>query len=432
MNKNRAKINFCLVSVLLLIALVLCFASFKLPASNNDYNGMFNSISATNDITNGYYAEYSIKSDDAGDKEINQTIGKMNDILYSQGFSNVNVYRMGQKIRAEVNKADNAVNILNIIGDSKSFFISGTEADTIEESELASYDIIGTDVKSAQFTTQYNLDEEYNGITIFFTKSGAEKYHELTRQVSATESSKVFFYIDGQKQTSLSVEESTDDYLSFYSKGYTKDIAQNFALQIIMASTGVNIEISSYGTTTATVGNSALVSSLCILLVLLVAMLVLFPVFFGELGLVADLSILIGAVVSIFLLQSLPMVTMSIAGIVGAIFGFGIMGICHAMYLQKMKNEFYYLKRLPLSAKTAFKKSWLKILDICSITFIGGVVLGIWNIPFVSTFGIGLAVLAFVTLFMSVVVFKDFITWYININSKNYKKVKFTKGEENE
>ena len=74
MNKKRAKINFCLVIVLLAIALVLCFASFKLPASNDNFNGFFNSISATSDISDGYYAEYDIKTEDASDKEISELI----------------------------------------------------------------------------------------------------------------------------------------------------------------------------------------------------------------------------------------------------------------------------------------------------------------------------------------------------------------------
>ena len=435
MNKKRAKINFCLVIVLLAIALVLCFASFKLPASNDNFNGFFNSISATSDISDGYYAEYDIKTEDASDKEISELILKMDDILYSQGFSNANVYQMGNKVRVEVNSASNAVNILNIIGDPKTFYISGTEAETIEESDLASYDIVGTDILDAYTTVQYNLDEEYNGITIMFNKSGAEKFHELSKQVSAKENEddrKVFFYIGGEKQTSLKIEESDNDYLSFYSSGYTKSVAQNFALQILMSSTGVNVEISSYGKTTPTLGMSGIITGLCILLTLLIAILILFPVFFGDLGFVADLSILTGAVASIFLLQALPIVTMSVSGIIGAIFGLAIMGICHAIYLFKMKSEFYYLKRIPLSAKTAFKKSWLKILDICVITFIGGLSLALWNIPFVSTFGVGLAVLAFISLFNSVVILKDFVTWYININSKNYKRLKFKKGDSNE
>jgi len=435
MNKKRAKFNFCLVAILLVVALVFCFASFKLPASNDDYNGLFNSISATSDITDGYFAEYNILTEDANQKDIGELILNMNNILYDQGFANVNIYKMGNKIRVEVNKADNAVNILSIIGEPKSFFISATEADTLEEADLASYDIKGTDIKNAYSSTQYNIDDEYNSITIEFNKSGADKYHELTRQVYAKEEAnrKIFFYIGGAKQTSLPVQSvSSDSSLSFYSTSYSKELAQNFALQILMSSTGVNVELSSYGTTSATIGMPAFVSALCILLVLFIAILVVLPILFGDLGFVADLSIAFGAVASIFLLQALPIVTMSLTGILGAIFGLGIMGVCHFLYLNKMKSEFYYLKRLPLSAKTAFKKSWLKILDICLIPIISGISLGFWNIPFVSSFGIAIAVVAFVSLFNSVVILKDFVTWYITINNKNYKRVKFTKEAGNE
>ena len=323
-------------------------------------------------------------------------------------------------------------NILNIIGSPKTFFISGTEKDTIGEDELEDYAIVGTDVRNAFSTTQFNLDTEYNGITIEFTKAGTKKYHELTRQVAATEASKIYFYIGGEKQTSLEIEESTNDFLSFYSSGYDKNVAQNFALQILMSSTGVDVEIVSYGLASATLESRGVVTSASIFVSLLLLLLILFPVFFKQLGLVADLSVVLGVVFAIFFLEALPVVAMSIAGAVGCIFGLGLLGAVHAMYLNKMKKEFMYLHRLPLSAKTAYKKYWLKVLDICSITFIGGLVLAVWNIPFVSTLGVCLAVFSFVSVFEGLVIFKDFVTWYVTINNKDYKKVNFKKGDINE
>ena len=156
------------------------------------------------------------------------------------------------------------------------------------------------------------------------------------------------------------------------------------------------------------------------------------PILFGDLGIVADLSILFGGVFMIFLLQALPFTTGSIATIFGALLGMGVMIVCHIIYLNKIKSEFYYLHKMQLAARTGFKKSWLTNLDICVMTFIGALSLAFWNIPFVSTFAIGLATAVFVALFNTIVLLKDFVTWYVTINTKNYKRVKFTKGENNE
>ena len=79
MNKKRAKFNFCFVVVLLAISIALCFASFKLPGMSNDFVGLFNSISATNDITEGYYSEYEIKTDDISNDDVSNVLSKMND-----------------------------------------------------------------------------------------------------------------------------------------------------------------------------------------------------------------------------------------------------------------------------------------------------------------------------------------------------------------
>lgn len=443
MNKKRAKFNFCFVTILLALAVVLCFVSFRLPASNNDFAGMFYAIDATGDIATGYSAVYEIESDDVTDEDISSTVEKMRSILLSQGFSNYNVYRMGDYIKAEVNSQDGASTLLGIIGDSKTFFISeksnteeksGSDGKMIE-ADLGQYDIVGTDVKATSTMVYYDLDKQNNGIKIEFTKSGAEKLKKLSERVvalSGNSTGDIYFYIGGEYQTSLSISQSSQDYLSFYSASYSEENAKAFALQILMSSTGVNLKTVSISESNPILGVDVLIKSMIALLVVLVAILVLLPVLFGDLGFVADLSVLIGCVIAVFLFQALPLTTMSIAGILGAMFGLILMAFCHVLYLNKMKSEFKVLKRLQLSAKTAFKKSWLKILDLSVITFIFGLVLAFWQVPYITTFGIALATLSFVSLFNIVIIFKDFVAWYVTINSKDYKRVKFTKGEDNE
>lgn len=437
MNKTRAKINFVLASIMIALALVLCFVQFKLPFFNNDFAGMFNKITATNDITSGITAVYEITNKDAKDEEVNETIQLMRNIIKNNGIDNANVYRQGNHIRAEVQATSNAGNVLAVIGTPTTFFISGTEQETITEEELADYDIVGTDIKNAFATTQTYLDETVYGITIEFTNSGADKYHELSKQVSATEASKVFFYIGGQQQSSLQVEETKDKSLSFYysskdNPNMNFDSAQTFALQILMSSTGVELEIVSSNTSSPALGNNTLLICMILFASLLVLTMIILPFIYGDLGFVANLSILAGVALNIFGLQALPFTTSSVAGIVGSMIGMGLLVLCNVLYLNKMKSEFKLLKKLQLSARTGFKKSWLKNLDICAITFIGAVSLALWNIPFVSTFGVSLALGSFIALLNTVVIFKDFITWYVWINTKNYKRVKFTKEEGNE
>ena len=436
MNKKRAKFNFILTSILLVVALFFCFAQFNLPSSNY-YNGLFNAISATSEITNGNSAVYKIISDDVNSENVDETVNKIRSILNKQGFVGSKVYREGNYIKAEVESKSNSSSILSIVGNSKSFYISETnKSDTqttpFTKEDLKEYDLVETDIVDAYSTTTLNLNKEYNGVTIQFTEEGTKKLKDLTKKVSATSDKKVYFYIDGIQSTSLEVQETNNGVLSFYSENYSSEDAQNYALQILMASTGVKLKTISNNVTTATLGNNVLLlTMIAVAIVLLIAM-ILLPFLFGELGLVADMSIMFGGVFSIFLLQALPFTTGSIATIFGALLGMGILTICHVIYLNKIKSEFYYLNKMQLAARTGFKKSWLIVLDICAMVFLGAVSLTFWNIPYVSTFAIGLAVTSFVALFNTIVLLKDFITWYVTINTKNYKKVKFVKGENNE
>lgn len=437
MNKKRAKFNFILTSILLVAGLFLCFAQFNLPSSNK-YNGLFNSISATSDITSGNNAVYEITTDNVSDEEITDTINQIRSILNSQGLVGSRVYRQGNYIKAEVESKSNASSILSIIGDSKSFFISeldvsDTDTTPLTEDDLEEFDIIGTDIVNAFTTTSFNFDEEYQGITIEFTAEGAQKLEKLTEKVSTQESPKVFFYIGGVQSTSLEIDgKNTTGSLSFYSQSYTADMAQEYALQILMSSTGVNLKTISNNTSTATLGSRVLLLTMIAVAVVLLASMILMPILFGELGLVADLSLIVGCVFTIFLLQALPFTTGSIATIFGALIGMGLLVVCHYIYLNKIKSEFSNLHKMQLAVRTGFKKSWLINLDICSIVFLGAISLCFWNIPFVSTFAMGLTTATFVALFNTVVIMRDFVTWYVAINPKNYKKVKFTKGESNE
>lgn len=438
MNKKRAKFNFILTSILLVVALFLCFAQFNLPSSNK-YEGLFNSISATSEITNGNSAMYQITSENVDDEDVNATVDQIKNILTGQGFVGSKVYRVGNYVKAEVEEKSNSSSILSIIGDPKSFYISETDKDDTSstnpftEDNLEEFDLVQTDIVNAYFTTTVNLNKEYNGVTIEFSEEGKTKLEKLTEKIVETSNKNLYFYIGGIKSTSLGIEEkNTSGVLSFYSESYTRDMAQEYALQILMASTGVQIKIISNSTTTATLGSQVLLFTMIAVAVVILLALIMLPILFGDLGFVADLSVLFGGVFNIFLLQALPITTGSIATIFGALVGMGLMVVCHVIYLNKIRSEFYSLHKLQLSARTGFKKSWLTNLDICVIAFVGALSLVFWNIPYVSTFAIGLAVASFVALFNTVVLLKDFVTWYVSINNKNYKRVKFVKGENNE
>lgn len=431
MNKKRAKFNFILTSLLVVLAIFLCIAQFKMPFSNSNFKGFFNSIVATNDITSGYSAVYEVTSEDVSSKELADTVYKIRDILEDQGFSNPKVYVQGKGIRVEVDALSNASNILAIIGTSRTFFISTKDQETITEEELNSFDIVGTDINNAFSTTQVQLDEEYNGVTIEFNQDGKDKLKDMKESLNGN--GNVYFYIDGTKSTSLEIDGSqSDDNISFYFSNATSESAKEYALNILMASTGVSLKTISNATTTPLLGSNVVKLTMIACAIILIAIFLVLPIMFGQFGIVADLSILIGVVFNIFILQALPLTTSSIAGIIGTTISIGLMAICHVIYLKKIKSEFKVLNRLQLAVRTGFKKSWLANLDICVITFLSAISLAFWKIPFVSTFGISLAIGTFFALFNTVIIFKDFVTWYVWINPKDYKKVKFTKGEQHE
>ncbi|MBE7082237.1 MAG: hypothetical protein E7378_00965 [Clostridiales bacterium] len=435
MVKKRAKGNFILSAILLTLALVLCFVQFKMPGSNNNYTGLFGAISATGEVVDGNCAVYEITDDNVTSEKVEKTVGQIRSILNKQGFVGSKVYSQGEYIKVETQSTTNATELLDILGNSETFYISSeskTDGNATAE-DLGEYLITEDQIKDAYSTKYVQLNEEKHVVVILFNEEGAknlEKMHEL-------EKTTIYLYANGAQRSSLNIADIQD----FSSIGFeitagsnqnAQAAAQNYAFQVLMASTGVNLKVVSNGTSTATLGSNVLLYALIALAIVLAALLVIFPVMYGPLGLAADLSILVGVVANIFFLQALPFTTGSIATVFGSLLGIGIMAVCHFIYLNKVKSEFKYLHRLQLSAKTAFKKSWLAILDICAVAFFGALAFAFWNIPYISTFAIGLAIGSFIAMFNSIVLLKAYTKWYFFINTADYRKLKFVKGENNE
>ena len=92
MNKSKAIIKFCIIGFLVAIGLTLCFAKFRIPATETNFVGFYNAIKAKIgiDLNGGVLAVFDVErdKDTGGDlgKEVDATIKRIESLLTEQGF----------------------------------------------------------------------------------------------------------------------------------------------------------------------------------------------------------------------------------------------------------------------------------------------------------------------------------------------------------
>ena len=122
MTKKRGRIGFIILGIIIAIGIILSVCRFDIPFTNSTYNGFANSISLGLDLSGGISAVYDTSlAKDSGTTDLNEaidaTVTRLENILYSEGYSEATVTRQGSsKIRVEVPNLSDSQELFDIIG----------------------------------------------------------------------------------------------------------------------------------------------------------------------------------------------------------------------------------------------------------------------------------------------------------------------------
>ena len=138
MTKKRARIGFILLGIFTIIGIVLSVCSFNIPFTYSQFNGFANSIPLGLDLSGGISAVYDCSlSKDSGTSDLSSavdaTVTRLENILYSEGFSEATVTRQGgAQIRVEVPNLSDSQDLFNLIGQPASLYISTNSEFNVE------------------------------------------------------------------------------------------------------------------------------------------------------------------------------------------------------------------------------------------------------------------------------------------------------------
>ena len=423
MKKKRAIRNFILIGIVTLIGLVLTIFSFDIPFTTYTFKGFANGIQLGLDLKGGVMAVYdcekSNESEGSFEAQIDATITRLTNLI-SEDYPEATIIKQGDsQIRIEVPDVDDPDEVLSLIGEPAELEFKREQSDNAEAV------LTGKDVKAAEY--QYNSETGEHGVSITFTTAGATKFHSLTSEL-AGDQSPLYIYLGGTLISSPSVKEVIAGGQTFISGSFTQATAEAFATKILSGTYSVKLSLSEKNIITATLGENALLYSIIAGAIGLALIFVFMYIAYKNLGLIANLSLIIYTVILMFLLAVLPFIQLTLPGVAGIILGLGMAVDGNIVIFERIKDETKSGKKIPAAVKSGFKRASIAVLDSNITTVIASLVLAWLGTGAIRGFAYTLLVSIVVSMFTTLIVTRGFINWSLNINSVNYKGYGLVKG----
>lgn len=426
MSKKRSIWKFAILAVIIVIGLVLTFGSFKVAGTVYNYNGFINSIPLGADLNGGISVVYestvsSSSNTDDLDSAIDSTMSSLKNILYNHGISDVTIVKQSSdKIRIEIPDQENDVgDLFEFIGQPISFYLSENQNFDVENPTgeyLSSKDI-------SNIYLSYSEDGSSIGIAFNFNSQAKEVYDNFS-DGAKNDSKTLYVFIGDESGISVTSSNFPSDNTLFVSGGVvSSSTASEYYIRLTSGTYSANLSLFELTTMSASLGqNAIMLSAIAIALSVLVVMVIMF-IRYRELGLMANISLVIFAILFSFFLQAVPYVEMSLAGIGAVLLSLILFALGNILILERVKEEYASGRKIPLAVKNAYKKSIWTILDVHIVTLICSILLYILGTPAIKSFAMVLLIGTVVACFCSLIITKMLIKWYLPLNSTNPKRM---------
>lgn len=420
--KKRTITKFIVTGILVVIGLFLSIFSFDIGIYT--YNGFAKSIKLGIDLEGGVLAVYNVKNIDNDETnfsaQVDATISRISAILTEKGFSEATVVKQGNglnatQIRVEVPDVDDPDEILTYIGTPKLLQIKK------ENSEDAEAIITGKHIKNVEAGKQNGT----YGVSIEFNDEGAKLFTELTSELAPSNGT-LYMFLGDEFYSQATVQSVISNGKTFISGSMSSlEDAEEYATKILSGTFAVELSLYSNEYVSATLGSDALKWALIGGVIGLVLIFIIMFIRYRDLGLIANFSLIIYAILMLFFLQAIPFVQLTLAGIAGIILSLGMAVDANIIIFERMREEYKFGKKISVAVENGFKRGLVTILDSNITTLIACLVLYIFGTGTIQSFAITLALGILLSMFTVLVLTKVFCKWYLHLNSKNPKKLNF-------
>lgn len=416
MKKTSSIIKLIVVGVALAICMILATCSFRIPGTDYNYNSFASVIDLGLDLKGGVYAVFEASSEDTTDfaTKLEATKSRLIEMLTNRGYTEAVVVTEGEnRIRVSIPSKDDAAGLFAIIGKPAGIEFVIDDTDDVV--------LTGDDVVSA--TGAYGNTGTSSGtgayVSLELTAAGVSKFSEATgNNVGKTMS--IYLVYDGVRESSPITtatinSQITGNPIITMGGSATETDAKNLATQINSGTFQLTLSVVDTGTQSATLGEQALKMSIIGGLIGLLLIFVFLIVRYRLIGVSSVLSLLIYAVVNLFVLGTFPFVQLSLPGIAGVLLGIGMAVDGNIIMAERIREEYKSGKSVQASFHAGIKKSRAAIIDGNVTTMIAAIILILVGTGTVYGFGITLAISIVLSVLCSMFVFGFIAKQFVNL-----------------
>jgi SecD/SecF fusion protein len=184
--------------------------------------------------------------------------------------------------------------------------------------------------------------------------------------------------------------------------GVSKSEADRIALEVQSGSLPIKFTATSFNNISATLGKDSLRNGLIAGAAGLVFVMIFLIVFYGFLGLIADIALIIYGVLLAGVVLAWP-VTMTLPGIAGTILTIGVAADANIVIFERIKEEVRAGKTIRTAIATGYRRGFKTIIDANVVTLITAVVLILVATSSVKGFAVMLLIGVITSIFTAVV-----------------------------
>ena len=434
MTKKRSKCLFVVFSILLVICLIASFVNFMYPFTINgnyySYSNFVSNLKLGEDIGKTYRIVYRADLPE-GEAKANydnlrdSTKDELKSILQSEGYEDVTASRYGDdSILIQVGNIlsiDDENEIADLIGAPATISFS-TNSDNSEPFAGAK------DIEEVYASSYYDQESAENVyvVVIDFKDEMIDSIAEST-----ADGGTVYIYFGDTEFTQMDLGSSaisngviymqSDDFASLAT-------ANTIANRIKTGMLDLELTTLESDTITPTYGVGANIWIAVAMAVFVLIGFIFLIVRYKHLGWLACFNLLFFITISLFLLQSIPLVHINFAGMIGFLIAFIFIIDSFISIFEKAKEHYNQNTKLYIAMKLAQSETLTKTF----VTNVGLMIVGLISLFMpslaIQSFGWVTFVMSFVSIFCVQVLNRLFIKMYLPFNSTDGKKCNFHKG----
>ena len=361
------------------------------------------------DINGGVYVVMEAETDLEGEELRNlmeQTRAVLDNRVNQMGVAESQVTIEGEnRIRVEIPGAENAEEAIEAVGKTaqlQSILSDGTVV------------LDGSQIKDAQIAT----DGAYYKIDLEFTADGAKLFEDGTRKaynhepavtIEGMKSNEIAIVLDNEIIVHPEVQNVISGGMCEMTGGYSKEEASMTAALIRGGALPVDLVEVQTSVQSATIGADALDKSIVAGAIGIAIVFVLMIVFYGMLGIIADIALLLYVAMFIWSMIALNVV-LTLPGIAALILSIGMAVDANVIIFSRIKEEIAAGKSIRVAVNSGFKNALTTVLDAQITTLIAAVVLFEVGTTTVKGFALTLIIGIVISIFTAVIITQLFIS----------------------